>query len=194
MPTPRYRFVWCKKESYTRSCWFNHVRIQWAWWWWCETVLSLLHNDLSFSIALQAQSTSLASDTCCHFLLAEDLKEDHGKIMLEHHSTVQPVDLVGLWYMLSSSSCTKLERSSPQNNVGTSFDSWTVVPYYTGMWSSNTTDFCSTTTTPDQCPGSFWAYRVGQDPCDSKSSRFHVDIIFRFCYHSCEIYSFYRFL
>ena len=35
---------------------------------------------------------------------------------------------------------------------------------------------------------SFWAYRVGQDPGDSKSNRLHVDI-FRFCFHSFEVYS-----
>ena len=35
--------------------------------------------------------------------------------------------------------------------------------------------------TLSQCPESFWAYRVGQEPSDSKSSRLHVDIIFRFC-------------
>ena len=40
----------------------------------------------------------------------------------------------------------------------------------------------------NQCPGSFWAYRVGQDPSDSKSNRIHVDI-FRICFHSCEVYS-----
>ena len=40
----------------------------------------------------------------------------------------------------------------------------------------------------DQCLGSSWAYIVGQDPSDSKSSRFHVDI-FRFCFHSFEAYS-----
>ena len=30
---------------------------------------------------------------------------------------------------------------------------------------------------------------VGQDPSDSKSSWLHVDIIFRFCFHSFEVYS-----
>ena len=35
---------------------------------------------------------------------------------------------------------------------------------------------------------SFWAYRVGQDPSDSESNRLHVDI-FRFCFHSFEVYS-----
>ena len=40
----------------------------------------------------------------------------------------------------------------------------------------------------DQCLGSFWAYKVGQDPSDSKSSQLHVDI-FRFCFHSFEINS-----
>ena len=36
-------------------------------------------------------------------------------------------------------------------------------------------------------PGSFWALvRVGQDPSDSKSNRFHVDI-FRFRFHSFEV-------
>ena len=30
---------------------------------------------------------------------------------------------------------------------------------------------------------------VGQDPSDSKSSRLHVDIIFRFCFHSFGVYS-----
>jgi hypothetical protein len=39
-----------------------------------------------------------------------------------------------------------------------------------------------------QCPGSFWADVVGQDPSDSKSSRLNVDI-FRFCFHSYEVYS-----
>ena len=40
----------------------------------------------------------------------------------------------------------------------------------------------------NQCPGSFGAYRVSQDPCDSKSNRLHVDI-FRFCFHSFEVHS-----
>ena len=31
----------------------------------------------------------------------------------------------------------------------------------------------------EQCPGSFWAIIVGQDPSDSKLNRLHVDI-FRF--------------
>ena len=36
---------------------------------------------------------------------------------------------------------------------------------------------------------SFWAYRVVQDPSDSKSNWLHVDI-FRFCcFHSFEVYS-----
>ena len=32
-------------------------------------------------------------------------------------------------------------------------------------------------------------YRVGQDPSDSKSNWLHVDIIFRFCFDSFEVYS-----
>ena len=41
-----------------------------------------------------------------------------------------------------------------------------------------------------KCPGSFWAYIVGQDPNDSKSNRLHVGIIFRVCrFHSLEAYS-----
>ena len=40
-----------------------------------------------------------------------------------------------------------------------------------------------------QCLGRFWAYRVGQDPGDSKSSGLHVEIIFQFCFHSFEVYS-----
>jgi hypothetical protein len=41
-----------------------------------------------------------------------------------------------------------------------------------------------------QCSGSFWAYnKVGQDPSDSKSNRWHGDI-FRFCFHSFEIHSY----
>ena len=39
-------------------------------------------------------------------------------------------------------------------------------------------------------PGKFWGlYIVGQDPSGSKSNRLHVDIIFRFCCHSFEVYS-----
>ena len=41
---------------------------------------------------------------------------------------------------------------------------------------------------PDQCPRSSWAYRLGQGPRDSKSSRLHVEVIFRFCFHSFEVY------
>ena len=37
----------------------------------------------------------------------------------------------------------------------------------------------------NQCPGGFWAYIVGQDPSDSKSSRLHVDI-FWFCFIPLE--------
>ena len=37
-----------------------------------------------------------------------------------------------------------------------------------------------------ECPGSVWAYIVGQDSCDSKSNRLHVDENFRFCFHSFE--------
>ena len=40
-----------------------------------------------------------------------------------------------------------------------------------------------------QCPGSFRAYRVGQDPSDSKSSRLHVDIFRFWCFHSFKVYS-----
>ena len=41
----------------------------------------------------------------------------------------------------------------------------------------------------NQCPGSFWAYIVGQDPSVYfKSNRLHVDI-FRFCFHSSEVYT-----
>ena len=36
-------------------------------------------------------------------------------------------------------------------------------------------------------PGKFLGI-VGQDPCDSKSSQLHVDII-RFFFHSFEVYS-----
>ena len=36
---------------------------------------------------------------------------------------------------------------------------------------------------------SFWAYGVGQDPSDSKSSRLHVDIFRFFCFHSFEVNS-----
>ena len=36
-------------------------------------------------------------------------------------------------------------------------------------------------------PGKFLGI-VGQDPSDSKSNRLHVDI-FRFCFHSFEVYS-----
>ena len=40
-----------------------------------------------------------------------------------------------------------------------------------------------------QCPGSFWAYIVRQDPSDSKSNQLHVDI-FQFCFYSFEeVYS-----
>jgi hypothetical protein len=35
----------------------------------------------------------------------------------------------------------------------------------------------------DQCPGSFWAYIVGQDQSESKSSQLDFDI-FRFCFQS----------
>ena len=35
----------------------------------------------------------------------------------------------------------------------------------------------------------FGAFRVGQDPSDSKSNRLHVDHIFGFCFHSFEVYS-----
>ena len=38
-----------------------------------------------------------------------------------------------------------------------------------------------------QCPGKFLGI-VGQDPCDSKPIRLHVDI-FRFCFHSFEGHS-----
>ena len=33
------------------------------------------------------------------------------------------------------------------------------------------------------CPGTFWAYIVGQDPSDSKSNRLHVDIVRFFFTH-----------
>ena len=46
----------------------------------------------------------------------------------------------------------------------------------------------SLTSPADQCLGSFWASIVGQDPCDSKSNRLHVDT-FQFCFHSFEVYS-----
>jgi hypothetical protein len=36
-------------------------------------------------------------------------------------------------------------------------------------------------------PGKFSGI-VGQDPSDSKSNQLHVDIIFRFCFHSFEVY------
>ena len=36
---------------------------------------------------------------------------------------------------------------------------------------------------------SFWAYRVGQDPSDSKSNRLHVDIFRFWCFHSFEVCS-----
>ena len=42
--------------------------------------------------------------------------------------------------------------------------------------------------TTEKCPGSFWAYIVGQDRSDSKSNRLHVDI-FQFYFHSFEVYS-----
>ena len=42
----------------------------------------------------------------------------------------------------------------------------------------------------NQCPGSFWAYIVGQGPSDSESNWLHVDIIFQLCFHSFEeVYS-----
>jgi hypothetical protein len=49
---------------------------------------------------------------------------------------------------------------------------------YASMWES-----------PEQCPGSLWLYIVSQDPSDSKSNRLQVDI-FRFGFHSFEVYSF----
>jgi hypothetical protein len=33
----------------------------------------------------------------------------------------------------------------------------------------------------------FWAYRVAQDPRDSKSNRLHVVDIFRFCFNSFKV-------
>ena len=39
-----------------------------------------------------------------------------------------------------------------------------------------------------QCLGRFWGI-VGQDRCDSQSSRLHVDMIFRFCFHLFGVYS-----
>ena len=44
-----------------------------------------------------------------------------------------------------------------------------------------------------QCPGSLWAYIVGQDLSDSKSNQLHVDIS-RFCFYSFWGILFYRFL
>ena len=48
--------------------------------------------------------------------------------------------------------------------------------------------FCNRPLSLHQCSGSFWAYIVGQDPNDSKSSQLHVDF-FQFFFYSFEVYT-----